>query len=320
GIPGWSLDHYMGFLEGTPVQIPETRYYLKNEQFTVVYYDENEMTDKFREQNKSVPKTYETKAVLYECLKDCGDPTKEPELKQVATHDIIVNKPLNYKGLLAYQFDFSETPQLISVSPSLKNKKTGEQFGPINIKMKNPAQSYEAGPYKLALKGYFPDFTMSDKGQPMTKSNEPNAPAFVFNITGPNLPAEGTGYIYFPREVDKVNFRQDDINGSIAQNWEISANSMQDVEIANYTSFLNIRIDRALPYIWVGSAIFMIGVIMGLYWQHRRIWIRIDNGNVLTLGAHTNKNWYGLRNEVASALRVVNLQVDPKQLANEVRT
>ncbi len=154
----------------------------------------------------------------------------------------------------------------------------------------------------------------------MTKSNEPNAPAFVFNITGPNLPAEGTGYIYFPREVDKVNFRQDDINGSIAQNWEISANSMQDVEIANYTSFLNIRIDRALPYIWVGSAIFMIGVIMGLYWQHRRIWIRIDNGNVLTLGAHTNKNWYGLRNEVASALRVVNLQVDPKQLANEVRT
>jgi cytochrome c biogenesis protein len=320
GIPGWSLDYYMGFLEGTPVQIPQTHYYLKNEQFNVTYYEENEMTDKFREQNKTVPKTFETKAVLYECLKDCGDPIKAPELKQVTTHNIIVNKPLNYKGLLAYQFDFSETPQLIAVSPSLKNKKTGEQFGPFKIQMKNPAQQYEAGAYKLALKGYFPEFGLNDKGQPMTKSNEPNAPAFVFSITGPNLPAEGIGYIYFPREVDKVNFRQDEINATVVGDWEISANSMQDVEIANYTSFLNIRIDRALPYIWVGSGIFMIGVIMGLYWQHRRIWIRIDHGNVLTLGAHTNKNWYGLRNEVASALRAVNLQVDPKQLANEVRT
>lgn len=319
GIPGWHLDHYMGFIEGQPVKIPDTPYYLKNEQFSVVYYDENEMTDKFRERNETVAKSYETKAVLYECVKDCEDTSKEPQLNQVAAHDILVNSPLNYKGLLAYQFDFSETPQIISVAPMLKNKKTGEKFGPFKIRMKNPAETYEAGPYKLTLRGYFPEFSLNDSGQPVTKSNEPNAPAFIFSITGPNLPANGEPYMYFPREVDKVNFRQDEINGAAGSQWDISVNSMQDVEIANYTSFLNIRKDLALPYIWSGSALFMIGVIMGLYWQHRRIWIRIDGGQALTLGAHTNKNWYGIRNEVASALRAVGLQADPKQLANEVR-
>lgn len=319
GIPGWHLDHYMGFIEGQTVKIPDTPYYLKNEQFSVVYYDEKEMSEKFRERNQTVAKSYMTKAVLYECSKNCDDSSKEPELKQVTTHDIVVNSPLNYKGLLAYQFDFSETPQLISVTPMLKNKKTGETFGPFKIKMKNPAETYEAGPYKLTLKGYFPEFSLNDAGQPVTKSNDPNAPAFVFSITGPNMPAEGSAYMYFPREVDKVNFRQDAINGAVGSQWDISVNSMQDVEIANYTSFLNIRKDLALPYIWVGSAMFMIGVIMGLYWQHRRIWIRIDDGNALTLGAHTNKNWYGIRNEVAASLQAVGLQADPKQLVNEVR-
>ena len=57
--------------------------------------------------------------------------------------------------------------------------------------------------------------------------------------------------------------------------------------------------DRALPYIFVGGVIFMIGVIMGIYWQHRRIWIRIDDENDITIGAHTSKNWFGIRKELS---------------------
>jgi cytochrome c biogenesis protein len=140
----------------------------------------------------------------------------------------------------------------------------------------------------------------------------------VFVITGPGMPQDGQVYLYFPREVDKVKYRQDEINGAFGAEWELSVGGMEDVEIANYTSYLNIRVDKALPYIWVGAAIFMIGVVMGLYWQHRRIWLRIDDG-VLSLGAHTNKNWYGLRRDVAWALRQTGVEVDPKQLANEVK-
>jgi cytochrome c biogenesis protein len=62
----------------------------------------------------------------------------------------------------------------------------------------------------------------------------------------------------------------------------------------------------------------MIGLVMGFYWQHRRIWLRIDGGQ-LNLGAHTNKNWYGLKNEVASALKQMDITVDPKSLENGVK-
>ncbi|PYI54976.1 cytochrome c biogenesis protein ResB [Paenibacillus flagellatus] len=319
GLPGWYLDQYVGFLEGEPAKIPETNYYLKNEQFNVTFYDDNEMSEQFRERGQTVAKLYETKAVLYECVADCDSPDREPQLKELTRQSITVNHPLKYEGLLAYQFDYAETPRLLAVHAMLKNKKTGQSYGPIEIRTKNPASSYEAGPYKLALKEYFPDFSVNDKGTPITVSNEPNAPAFVFVITGPGMPEGGQPYFYFPREIDKEKFSQDKINGAFGSEWDISVNSMEDVEIANYTTYLNLRKDTALPYIFAGATIFMIGVVMGLYWQHRRIWLRFDDGDVLSLGAHTNKNWYGLRNDVAAMLNKLGVAVEPKQLANEVK-
>lgn len=318
-LPGWQMDEYIGFLEGEPMKIPNTHYYLENDQFNVEFYTEAEMSEQFREKGQTVPKLYETKAILYECTADCDDANDQPQLKEVTRQTITVNHPLNYKGLLAYQFDYAQTPRLLSVHPMLRNKRTGQAYGPFEIRMKNPADVYQAGPYTLKLKEFFPDFSINDKGIPITVSNDPNAPAFVFSITGPDLPKEGETYLYFPREIDKVKYSQDQINGAIGSDWDISVNSMDDVAIANFTSYLNIRRDTALPYIFTGAGIFLIGVVMGLYWQHRRIWVRFDEGDKLTLGAHTNKNWYGLRNEVAGVLNRTGIEVTPKQLAaNEV--
>ncbi|WNQ09325.1 cytochrome c biogenesis protein ResB [Paenibacillus aurantius] len=312
-IPGWHMDQYMGFLEGRAVKVPETPYYLKNEKFTVDYYSEEEMSEGFKERQRDVPKTYMTKAVLYECTENCDDPSKEPVLKEVHQQNIEVNKPLQYKGFMAYQFDYKETPMLLSVNPTLKNPQTGEAYGKIHVPMFNPPSGFDAGPYHLEIKNYFPDFGLDDKGQPMTKSRDPKAPAFIFTITGPGLDSQGDVYLYFPRQVDRQIYRQDELNGKLAQKLDLSASSMDDVEIAAYTSYLNIRKDTAMPYIWVGAAISMIGLIMGFYWQHRRIWLRID-GNRLALGAHTNKNWFGIRKEVADVLHKTGIVVDSKSL------
>ena len=122
--------------------------------------------------------------------------------------------------------------------------------------------------------------------------------------------------MYFPRQIDKETFRQNDINGALGTKLDISVGTMEDVKIAAYTSFLNIRIDRAMPYVWIGATISMIGLLMGTYWQHRRIWLRIDNGK-LSLGAHTNKNWFGIRKEVADSLNQTGIDVDMKQLAEK---
>lgn len=311
-IPGWHMDEYMGILEGETKQIPNTSYYIKNEKFTLELYDDKDLPESIKAKGQIVPKTYETQAVLYHCSENCDDSSKEPVLTEVHKENIIVNHPLDYKGLQAYQFDYKSTPMLISVKPTLSNPATGESYGSFELPMNNPKEEYQVGPYKLTLKGYFPEFGL-EKGQPISKSNEPKAPAFIFSITGPDLAANGVPYLYFPRQIDKETFSQDTINGPISQNLKIAVGSMEGVQFANYTTYLNIRVDKAMPYIWVGSAIFMIGVIMGFYWQHRRIWIRIDSGK-LTLGGHTNKNWFGLRNEVAAALKKNNMEVSPKSL------
>jgi cytochrome c biogenesis protein len=317
GIPGWYMDEYMGLLEGETKRIPGTSYFLKNEDFIHEVYGKDELSEEFQERNITVDKLFLTKAVLYECTADCDNPTKQPLLKEVERHDIIVNHPLRYEGLHAYQFHYEQTVQLISVNAELKNVQNGQSYGKFKLRMKNPEELYELGPYTVRVINYYPEFAWKD-GEATTLSREPRAPAFVFSITGRDLPEAGEVYIYFPQPIDQLRFNQDAINGKVGSRFDIGVASMEDVERAEYTSYLNIRIDRALPYIFIGAGIFMIGVVMGLYWQHRRIWLRID-GSVLTLGAHTNKNWYGLRHEVAAALNKEGIAVEPKSLENGVK-
>lgn len=312
-VPAWNMDKYISLDDGEIEQIPGTNYYVKSEKFTVDYYTDAELPETLKGTKR--PKLFNTKATLYECTANCDDLDKEPELTAVKTHDIRVNHPLSYKGLSLYQYDFAAQPRLISVSPMITNKATGEKFGPFTLPMRNPALTYEVGPYTLTLKDIFMDFGLDSQGRPMTKSREPNAPAFVFMVKGPDLPAAGETYIYFPREVDKAAFRQDLLNKAVADKLEIRVNGMQGVSFSEYTSTLNVRVDRAMPFIWIGASIFMIGVIMGLYWNHRRIWLRFDEGD-LSLGAHTNKNYYGLRTEVAAAMSKSGITVDANSLDN----
>ncbi|MFD1955776.1 cytochrome c biogenesis protein ResB [Paenibacillus thailandensis] len=312
-IPGWQMDSYVTIPDGETVPIEGTKYYVKNEKFTVEYYKDEELPEELKGQVRA--KRYETKAVLYECTANCGDPLAEPELKEVERHDITVNSPLRYKGLKLFQYDYDLTPRLQAVSPVVIDKQTGQSYGPFELPMKDAPLEYEVGPYKLTLRANFMEFALNDKGEPTTLGRDPKAPAFVFMVSGPGLAEGGEPYMYFPMEKDKVKFGQDRINGALADKLEIKVEGMENVRFSEASTYLNVRVDRALNYVWVGAIVSMIGLLMGAYWHHRRIWLRIDDG-VLSLGAHTNKNWYGLRSEVAAALKRTGITVDPKTLDN----
>lgn len=317
-LPGLHMDEHMAFPEGEPVHIKNTSYYLMNDRFKVEFYTEEDMPNEFKGKGKVLPKKFETEAILYVCESNCNTPGQEPQLKEVTRHNIEVNHPLNYKGLKAYQFDYDLTPILRTVSPMLIDSKTGEQYGKIDLSIKDPVREYKAGDYTLTLTQTFTDFGLGDDGKPVNLSPNPNAPAFLFLIKGPNLPADGIKYFYFPKQVDKERFQQDAINAQLAGGENLvtlDVLSMDDVDFAESTTYLNIRVDKAMPFIWVGAFIGMIGLVMGFYFHHRRIWLRVDDGT-LTLGAHTNKNWFGLRREVAAILNQMNIEVDEKSLEN----
>ncbi|MBB6674186.1 cytochrome c biogenesis protein ResB [Cohnella nanjingensis] len=320
GVPAWHMDKYIGVDEHQTVQIPNTNYYVQNEKFTVEYYKDEELPDKLKGTNRA--KLYRTDAKLYTCTKYCNDdPLHEPELKEVEAHAIEVNSPLSYKGLNLYQYNYEERVRLIEVKPMLVDSTTGESYGPFDLPMNDPPPSVEAGPYKLTLSAVFPDFGLDAQGRPMTKTRDPNNPAFVFVVTGPGLNEKGEMYIYFPMPSGDDKAVQKQINdsfkklGSNTGRFSFQVGKMENVSFSQYTTYLNVRVDRAMPYVWVGATISMIGLVMGFYWQHRRIWLRIDDGR-LSLGAHTNKNTYGIRSEVASALGKCGVAVEPKTLDN----
>lgn len=317
-LPGLHMDEHMAFPQDEPVRIKNTSYYLLNDGFKVEFYTEDDMPEEFKGKNKVLPKEFQTQAILYMCEANCDDLGKEPELVEVTRHNIEVNHPLNYKGLKAYQFDYDLTPILRSVSPVLVDSKNGKEYGKITLSIDDPQREYQAGEYTLTLTQSFTDFGLGDNGKPVNLSPNPNAPAFLFLIKGPELPKEGIQYFYFPKQIDKERFNQEAINAQLAGGEalvQLDVLSMDDVDFSESTTYLNIRVDKAMPFIWIGCFIGMIGLIMGFYFTHRRIWLRIDNGT-LTLGAHTNKNWFGIRKEVSAILKQMNIEVDEKSLEN----
>ncbi|GAE04632.1 cytochrome c-type biogenesis protein Ccs1/ResB [Paenibacillus sp. JCM 10914] len=317
-LPGLHMDEHMAFPQDEPVHIKNTSYYLMNDGFKVEFYTEEDMPDEFKGKNKVLPKDFETQAILYSCEANCNELGQEPQLTEVMRHNIRVNHPLNYHGLKAYQFDYDLTPILRSVSPVLINSKNGEEYGKIMLSINDPQREYEAGDYSLTLNKTFTDFGLGDDGAPVNLSPNPKAPAFLFLIKGPELPSEGVQYFYFPKQIDKERFQQDSINAQLAGGEllvQLDVLSMDDVDFSESTTYLNIRVDKAMPFIWVGSFIGMIGLVMGFYFTHRRIWLRIDNGK-LTLGAHTNKNWFAIRKEISAILKQMDIEVDEKSLEN----
>ncbi|MFD0958777.1 cytochrome c biogenesis protein ResB [Paenibacillus chungangensis] len=315
-IPGWEMDEYVKITDGDTVPVPGTndQYYIKSEKFIVEYYAEEELPEELKGTMRA--KNFETKAVLYECVENCGlESLNEPILKEVKRHSIIVNDPLKYKGLKLYQFDFDLNPRLNAVHPVLEDKRTGETYGPFYLPMKDGETRHQLGPFTLELYANFMEFGLDSNGDPTTLSRDPNAPAFIFTVKGPGLLPEGEPYMYFPMQKDKVRFSQDTINRELSEKIEIRVDGMENVEFSEASTYLNVRVDRALPYIWIGAAFSMIGLLMGSYWQHRRIWLRVDDSE-LALGAHTNKNWFGMRQDVAAVLKKTGIDIDPKSLDN----
>jgi cytochrome c biogenesis protein len=303
----YSLDFY-AVQEGETKPIADTGYYMKNEDFNVTLHPDG----------KTV-KAYVTKSILYKCVDNCDSPGKLPELKEVTRHDIRINEPLKYRDLSVFNVDYEVTPSVVGANVHIWDASSNAELGQFKVDLFQPQEQYKVNDYVLDVMAYYPEAELKD-GEFITKSTQPKAPAFVFLIKGPNMPAEGQVYLYFIRPIDKANYNQDLINERAGSKVKLGIGNMQDVSISEYTTYFNVTRDRTMPYIWVGATISMIGLIMGFYWHHRRIWIQIEQGRLL-LGAHTNKNWYGFRKEIAFVLNNSGIigNIDDQQLVNEVK-
>lgn len=293
-LPGFHLDTYVWVREGETVPIPDTPYYVKNVSYHTEYWDEEEMPVELELNGGAIPKSYQTDAILY-LNKNADMPGAKPDLVEVKKGPIVVNHPMEYESLYLYQSGFQEM-QLGALNFTLLDLKDGNrEIGPIKLHLYQLEEEIKvADGYTVRVLDYFPDFKMGEDGKPITQSNLPNNPMFAIEIIAEkeNL-SEKMVYLQ-----GTVLSQQDDPRFGL----KITMPDLIDI------TGLNVRIDKALPLIYFGSFIFMIGVCMGFFWQHRRVWVQFQDGKVL-VAAHTNKNWFGMRKEVQGVADQVNLAI-----------
>lgn len=300
-IPGFYLDTYVWVRDGQTIQVPETKYYVKNEKFSMEFYKDEEYPEKL-DLDGEVVKSYVTKAVLYED-QNYGIAGAEPKLVEVKKQDVLVNHPLKYKELALYQSG-QQTDQLGALNLSLAEKSTGKELGHVKLDLYNPPSSVKINDQvTVKVLQYYPNFALDEKGQPITKSSEVINPAFFLDVVSPATPKGETFLVLLGQTLTPG------VDNPIYQI------NFEKPELINITG-LTVRVDQRLPVIYFGSIIVVLGLFMGFYWQHRRIWLDVQEGQLL-IGAYTNKNWFGLKQETARILQEAGFSIESGQLEKE---
>lgn len=301
--PFMFIDDYVWVREGERKVIPSTdgQYYIENKKFHLEYYDEDD--ERYKEamerMGQLVVKNYQTDVVIYK-VKGETIPGQEPELEKVTEDAIRLNEPLKFDGYHLYQSGYQENEFSTMTFGIFAANDEEKSFGEFTVDLMSPEETYELeNGFKVEISQYFPDYILQD-GEPTTQSKFPKNPAFVFRVYPPDSDEPEVSFIGIGRNIDPTGENK----------YRLGITDFS----THYASGLTVRKDLTLPIFVVGAAIFMIGVIQGMYWQHRRVWINEKEGTLL-LAAHTNKNWFGIKRDIEKALEgtEINMVVDQEE-------
>ena len=119
---------------------------------------------------------------------------------------------------------------------------------------------------------------------PQTASQYPNNPAFIFRMITPELPEGETSFVAIQQTLEP-------------QGENVYKMAFSHVDTRNMSG-LTVRKDKTIPILFIGGIIFMLGVGIGSYLTHRRIWVEQLADGTVRLAAHTNKNWFSMKKDM----------------------
>ncbi|MEN1969121.1 cytochrome c biogenesis protein ResB [Lentibacillus sp. N15] len=177
-------------------------------------------------------------------------------------------------------------------------------LGQFKIDLDSPKPEYKLdNGTKVVVDEYYPDYFEED-GQAKSKSKYPRNPAFELSIYSPGSDKAEKSFV------------------GIGKNDPMTKENQYKLGLADYelhdVSGIDVKKDYTIPFFVFGAIIFLLGVVQGMYWQHRRIWIH-PNDNGLLVAAHTNKNWFGIKKDIEKAIEGtnINMVIDQQELDND---
>lgn len=294
--PLFYTEDYVWVREGEQLVIPGTKgeYYITNHDFIMDIHDDERFQAAI-EQEGMVPSNYQTDVTISKA-KDTSVPGEEPELETVIEGSIQMNEPLEFDGYTLYQSGY-QLNEFSSMTFNLHETDDPDEtaIGSFTIDLMNPKPEYKLdNGFRVVVDQYYPDYYLTDEGIPDSETNYPRNPAFVFSVYPPNSEEAEVSFVGIGRNID----------ASGENDYKLAINDFEMHDVSG----LQVKRDRSLPFFGIGAAIFMIGVIQGMYWQHRRIWIQPKDGGIL-VAAHTNKNWFGISKDIEQAIEGTSIKM-----------
>src|SRR5699024_933298 len=294
-FPGVYIDEVIYAQEGETVSVPTTdgKYYVKNEAFTLDTYDEDSGTvfDESLQQNKEMTiSNFQTDISFYE-NKSADVIGSSPDLEKIDDYSIRVNHPYVFEDYQLYQSSYDNS-QLKSMTLRLEDKDGNTIVENCEVNLDEPADTYEISEdININMRAYAPDFLEIDEnGTLLSETPVPSNPAFVFEVDN--------------GEKKELSLLQIMNSTDISEGNEYKIKFVEAEE--HVATVLTLKKDLSMPIIATGFVIFLIGLFIGSYINHRRIWINGD-GDSMSIAAHTSKNYYGLKKEINSVLEANNL-------------
>lgn len=299
--PGFYVDETITVREGETRAIPGMDgYFIENRDFILETHDNMPQGEQLKQGVNVVAKNFQTDVTLYKQPEGAivGDTSN---LEKVRDYSIRVNHPLKEKGFALYQMGY-RLDELKQMNFALKNKATGQSLGEIGIDLSNPEKEYDLGNgVSVELLVYTPDFSgFDDNGAPKTATSAPNNPAFLFRMTTPETPEGESSFVEIQNTLEPLGYNQ----------YEMKFAGLETRDSTTIT----VRKDRTIPILFVGGVIFMIGVAIGSYWNHRRLWLQVEPDGRVVMAAHVNKNMFSMKKDLDAVTEYAGLPQYTDQL------
>jgi len=254
GIIGslFGFNGYVNIVEGTSVSSIDGRngkkiplgFELRCEQFSVSFYD------------TGVPKEF--KSIL--TVLENGKPVKD-----YTNARIVVNDPLQYKGITFYQSSYGNAGNYFFELTDIN----GKNKTILSVSADHGATLPDGSVLKVAQTTA--DIAPFEPGH--------SGPAAAVELIGPNGKAE--------QFVVYANHQDLNVNQAKEHSWK-NIIHYKGTEEKMYTG-LQVAKDPGVWFVWLGSALMITGLYIAFLMSHKRIWIVIKKGHVFMYG-NVNKN------------------------------
>ncbi len=246
GIGGqkWNLT----FSEGNTLDVPKAEFKLKLDKFETEYYPSGGVKD--------------WKSTLT-VLED-----EKPVLNKI----VEVNHPLSYKGYVFYQSSYGWDWRNTSVQIMAKKREDPSFSRTMTVKIGERVR-LEGEDIEVSILEFIPDFVIGEKGQIATRSLDPNNPAvFIEGWQAEEKIFSGWIFAKFPDFARIHSEKETDLTFEF-----------RDFR-SGQLSIIQASKDPGANFIWIGSTLLMIGLLLAFYWPPREIRAAIEaDGNKIKI-------------------------------------